>query len=886
MMLQVLEWWIISTLLGAAAYPLIWRILHRLRDRGYAFARIGGILGASYIFWIGASFSVLPNSLGGSLAAVAIFAVLSGWSLRGQWAQLWDWLKENRKTILSVELLFLFSFAAWAFVRASNPDINGTEKPMELAFLNAILRSDRFPPQDPWLSGYAISYYYFGYIQLALLTRLTGVAAGVAFNLGNALWFALCILGTYGLVFNLINHERERLKFSGPLLGPLFVVITGNLQAFFEMLHTRRLFWSGLESGQPVSAFWSWLGVKDLVAPPVTEVSLIPNRYYWWWRASRVVNDLNLSGGEVEVIDEFPFFSFLLADNHPHLLALPFALLALAFTLQLYYAGKRAPQRLGAFRWTRRAFSRVILGTGFLLLILFASNLFQASRAGAGFLEATGAGVAAALKTGLLLGALGLFFTILLGGVKTVLQREELWIAGLIFGGLTFLNAWDLPLYGSVFILVIWWSQREETLQTQLREVGLAGAGMLIGAILLYYPWYPSFASQAGGILPNIIFPTRVPQFIVMFATALIPIGIWLSREAWSGLRRRDLKGLAGIAIGIPFFLWLFSLALTALLAVYSHRYDPVSYEIAMSGIGAESTRDVLRAAVERRLEAAGTVLVLGAIAAAAILLLWKRFRISSGTRLERQGGEENPTNAFILILLIIGTLLILGPEYVYLKDQFGTRMNTIFKFYFAAWTLWGIAAAYGTHVLLQLPGRKRLLAAIALVPLGMGLLYPLFGVWTKTNGFNPQAGRTIDGTAYLWLQNPGDAEAIEWINATLANGVVAEAVGGSYSSYARISEHTGLQAVIGWPGHESQWRGSASLLGSREEDVRTLYQTRNWNEAVEILDRYGIDYIYVGYLERNTYQPLIEAKFEASMQLIYEQGDVRIYGRIDEVNP
>ena len=63
-------------------------------------------------------------------------------------------------------------------------DAAGTEKPMELAFINAIMRSPTFPPSDPWLSGYAISYYYFGYVLVALLAKLTALPGAVAFNLG------------------------------------------------------------------------------------------------------------------------------------------------------------------------------------------------------------------------------------------------------------------------------------------------------------------------------------------------------------------------------------------------------------------------------------------------------------------------------------------------------------------------------------------------------------------------------------------------------------------------------------------------------------------------------------------------------------------------------
>ena len=88
------------------------------------------------------------------------------------------WLQANRWLVLATELLFLVVLVGWAAFRAYNPDIAGTEKPMEFAFVNGILRSPLFPPQDPWLSGYGISYYYFGYVMLAALVNLTGVDPG------------------------------------------------------------------------------------------------------------------------------------------------------------------------------------------------------------------------------------------------------------------------------------------------------------------------------------------------------------------------------------------------------------------------------------------------------------------------------------------------------------------------------------------------------------------------------------------------------------------------------------------------------------------------------------------------------------------------------------
>ena len=244
----------------------------------------------------------------------------------------------------------------WAFVRSYSPEITtaGGEKFMELTFLNGILRSDRFPPLDPWLSGYAISYYYFGYIMLAALTQFSGLAPSVAFNVGLATWFALTVTRPLAwpstwwrpwcvprLCADLVEQARQRADsgaaLAGGLLGALFVAVVSNLEGFLESMQ-------GLGLGS--LAFWRWLDIKDLncldgpaytvqVANCPQAAGIMPERFFWWWRASRVITDRDLLGNAVEVIDEFPFFSFLLGDMHPHVLGLPFVLLAVGLALAL-----------------------------------------------------------------------------------------------------------------------------------------------------------------------------------------------------------------------------------------------------------------------------------------------------------------------------------------------------------------------------------------------------------------------------------------------------------------------------------------------------------------------------------------------------------------------
>jgi uncharacterized membrane protein len=134
---------------------------------------------------------------------------------------------------------------------------------------------------------------------------------------------------------------------------------------------------------------------------------------------------------------------------------------------------------------------------------------------------------------------------------------------------------------------------------------------------------------------------------------------------------------------------------------------------------------------------------------------------------------------------------------------------------------------------------------------------------------------RTLDGAAYLANMMPDDYQAIQFMQ-QLDPGVVAETAGGGYSEHARVATFTGMPNVLGWDNHESQWRDFA-LQGTRKADIEMLYTTNDWTAAQEIIDRYNIRYIYVGNLERNTYN-VNQEKFDRFLKPIFQQGSVTVY--------
>ena len=811
--------YLLVSLLGWLTFPLVYRLFPALTDRGYTLARSAGLLVWGFTFWWMATLGFLQNDISGLVLALMVLAGLSFWAGVNRQSEIVNWIKQNWRVILTTEILFLAAFAFLAFIRSTNPEILGTEKPMELAFINAILRSPTFPPRDPWLSGYAISYYYFGYVLTAMLARMTAVPGTLAFNLMVSLVFALGAIGAYGILYNLLAVSDRRPKTEDrdpassilrplsvfpPLLAPLFLLLVSNVEGFLEILHNRGLFWKFNADGTANSTFWTWLDMKELSQAPALGA---PERWYWWWRASRVIQDYDLSGQWKEIIDEFPAFSFVLSDLHPHVLAIPFGLLAIAVALNLYLGGWR-----GSF------------------------SLFRAR------LHISPLGFA---------------------------------VAALVLGGLAFLNVWDILAAAALMTLAyLLFRVREDGWNwARAEELMLFGLPLVASAILLYLPFYLGFSSQAGGLLPNLIYPTRGAHLWVMFGTLLLPIFAYLFHLIHTSPSRPNWRTALTLTLGLPLVLWALSWLLGLVVSIL--RPDVAQPFLASQGI--TDTSALFAQAASRRLLFIGGLLTLMAVLFPALALLF-------GARTSNVE-EETPSSVlrpqsmpFIALLITLGALLVIGPEFFYLRDQFGWRMNTIFKFYYETWMLWSLAASFGIAILLKnLRGWTgwafRIFIVLLLI---VGLSYPVMAFATKASNFAPPNGFTLDDFDRVLRENPDEAAAIQFLTGA-GDGVIAEAVGGSYSGYARISTYTGLPTVLGWPMHESQWRGTYDPQGNRQNDIETLYTTPDWETARQIIEEYHIRYIVIGGLERTTY-PVQEEKFYNALPIVFQQGSITIY--------
>ena len=743
--------WFISWLLaveaaGGAALPLAVRIFRRLPDRGFIFAKPLGILVVAYICWLLGVSGILRFQQATVLAVLVIVAAGS-WALWGKEAL--KQLSGVRLILLASEAVFLLGLIGAALVRAHNPEISGTEKPMDFAFLNAFYRTDTLPAEDPWMSGYSISYYYFGYLLLALVAKLSGVPAAVGYNLGVALVFALLLAGSFSLAFNVLSALRGDWRFPyrmiGALVAPVIIGLMGNLEIGLEVLAAR---------GYSNPAFWRLVAIRGL-EPAAQPAGWFPTSNWWWWRASRIIPNTKPDG-----INEFPYFSFILGDLHPHFTALPWVLLAVALAFSAVL--DRAAGRDSVIpSWTGRV--AVAIALGFLLVG----------------------------------------------------------------------NSWDFPSYTALYWLAVLvplvpadWAR--EKLTSKLKELGLISTL----SVVLYAPFFLGFSSQTKGIGLSAE-KTPLPSLLIIFGAVLFGLTAFLAWRAWP--RSRSDRGRQSRGH------WLL-LAAGGLLILGSPRLGSAAL---LAG-----------------------VLIL-AIAAYGGFLDARREPVASMA-----------AEVFVLILAALGLFLVIVPEFVFLVDLFGTRMNTVFKFHYQAWVLLGLAASVGvvwlTAELRPVLVRWAVLTSFALL-VAIGLLYPWAATASRTQDSQGQA--TLDGAAFLQSVRPDDYAAIRWLSSSVqGRPVVLEATGGEYSEYARVSTFSGLPTVLGWGGHELQWRGQGEEPQQRTQDIDAIYSTANRSAVPALLAKYQVQYVFVGSLEIEKYGPGVADRFNGMLEPVFRQGSVTVY--------
>ena len=308
--------WLAVVYAGSLAVtPLALVVFRGLPDRGYLLARPLGLLLLAYAPWLLASLGWAPFGRGTIALGFATLFGTSAWLAVRFRGELTLFVRRHWRLLLAEEAIFLGAILVFTLVRMANPDLwhpyRGGEKPMDLAYLNAVVRSTFMPPYDPWFAGGSLNYYYFGQFMVATLVRATRIPTEIAYNLAVPTLFALTASAAFSLGYNLTEGARRaaRLPWRVPrwsaaaagVAAMAFAVLLSNLHG----------------AGQLLKASWERI------------VDRVPFPPFDFWAPTRMMPP-DPPGFE---ITEFPFFTFLFGDLHAHMMAMPLALLAIALSL-------------------------------------------------------------------------------------------------------------------------------------------------------------------------------------------------------------------------------------------------------------------------------------------------------------------------------------------------------------------------------------------------------------------------------------------------------------------------------------------------------------------------------------------------------------------------
>jgi len=756
----ILQWWFVIFVIGVLFIPFTQKIFSNFFDRGYIFSKILGIAVASYAIFLLGILHTAPFSFLTSVLVLIFFGVLNfAFIIQKKNDGLKNFLmilKKNWQIFLFEEILFIFCFLSWSYIRSFQPDIHGLEKYMDFGILNSILRSEFFPPKDMWFTPLPINYYYFGHLTTAVLTKLSNIPSSITFNLMIATIFAFTFAGSFSIGANLIhmlkpqitnhksqiNSKNKNIKNSkvlnfgnwnlfrnskleirilaGGVLTAFLVSLSGNLQTIYSFFKNY--------SGENPVPFWHL---------PFS-IQSFPNMY-WYPNATRFIHN---------TIHEFPLYSFVVSDLHGHVLDIPFVLLTIALLLSVIQNSKG---KILNFNSKFKIF-----------------NKFE---------------------------IYDLRFTILLGFILAIMYTT---------------NAWDGIIY------------------------------FLLAALIFLYP-----------LIYSKLFSS----------SKKLPVGNWF---------------LSLIILFFGFFIFSYP---------FNHFFKPF-----VSGIGVVCPPDFLVKAGKLGLfifegdhcqkSPWWQIFILYGF-----FYFWVLSFLVFILKKVRQNGKLNVSDIFVVFLILLSAILIIIPEFIYVKDIYPAhyRANTMFKLVYQSFIMLSISSAYIimrliSHWKLEIRNWKfPILIGIGIIGLFLVFIYPYFAIGSFYGGLKAQLG--LDGTKYLKNLYPTDYDAIAWINKNIkGQPVILEAQGDSYTDFARVSANTGLPTVLGWTVHEWLWRGTYDIPAPRIPQIQTLYETADINIAKQLINQYGIAYVFVGDLEYQKYPNLSEQKFQQLGKAVYQNGRAKIY--------
>ena len=790
-----------------------------LADGGYSFAKTLGLLLVAFTAWWLGSLKLIQVTPTLLWVLVGVLAALSLHFWYHRRADMFGLIRARWKVLLASELVFLLAFFAWLAVRSGNPDLwhpyMGGEKPMDFAYLNAVLKSSYFPPIDPWFAGGYINYYYFGFVVIGWPIKFLGIDPSVAYNLALPTLFALTGVGAFGLGTTLAcgvwrgawGVGREQMPFapSSPhphtpssssssssfsakraiaagVLAAVFAIGMGNGQQIRVMGPAMQKL-GGIDEGKPgltafVDGFTKWMNGEAL--------PIYPNWPYW--NATRPTEDVP---GNPVMIAEFPQFTFLYADLHAHMMAMPLAFLALAFALAFGGGGRKWPALvMGAIAagalWPANTWDY------YPYMLLCVGALFAGSLPAA--FEPDQSDIDKVIR--------------ILKGFLRVLP------IAVVFFALT--RAFYIPYlesYGSAYNQIDPWIAERTPVHTYITIYGTFLIPLVLFAVITIYQNMVAAKSLV----------THLPVYVIV-AGLLGATYLWLKDVPTAFISVMMVALSLAVAIGPKTpnqnrVMWLMSTGAFAITIFVE--------EFVLRG-------DIARMNTVFKFYIVAWLLLSVASASAAVQL----FDVFAGLRPMPILIPESiqPTLPLALDTPTLPTPATPRPQPL----NPGTLLRPAFSL------------AMGVAIFLA-------------------LLYPAFAIPGKIKDrYIPTMPRGLNGMDYMQLADrmeglevqrnfplKWDYEAIKWMQDNVKGSptIIEEgaARGNQYRWSARFSIYTGLPAVVGWQWHQMQQRGSIerNVVEDRVIDVGNFYSTPDIEQAQLILRRYNVKYVILGQMEQ-----------------------------------
>ena len=221
----------------------------------------------------------------------------------------------------------------------------------------------------------------------------------------------------------------------------------------------------------------------------------------------------------------------------------------------------------------------------------------------------------------------------------------------------------------------------------------------------------------------------------------------------------------------------------------------------------------------------------------------------------------------YLLILILIrrkdifdffagfGLIVMIFCSFFTFKEMYNFN-DVLLKLPTAAWILLGtsVSIMIGREIYSYIENHDRkkqkiIEYSLVFIVIGLFILPGLFFVG-PLQSYNP----ALDGSTWLNYHYPSDAKAISYLKSLGPHHTIVETNGSRWTYESRVSTFSGIPTIVGWEGHEYQWRTDhpPGWLNERAQDIKSIYEDPT--ATIPLMKKYNADLLYVGPTEKEHY--------------------------------